>query len=78
MTLEIDTRILKATTKCTRDFKCLSGKKHIYCTVEDCFGDRVLFVKCLQVSSCSFKALFGDSCVCGCPTRMEIYKKYNT
>lgn len=66
---------LEKTTGC--DTKgCLSGKE-IMCPVEKAITTEVLFVhydpsKC----TCIYHLPFGDSSVCMCPTRQEIFRKY--
>ncbi len=74
--MDIDKEILKSTTKCEKDFSCLRDKKHIFCKVEFCINDEVHFIKCLNEEYCTYKMSFGESFICNCPTRKEIFNKY--
>ncbi len=73
MTLKIDEKIIRETTRCDRKFLCLKTPSNIYCQVKDCINEEVLFVKCEDTIICNYKMSFGNSFVCNCPTRKEIY-----
>ena len=76
MTLEIDAEVIKATTRCEKRFACLAGDLEHLCQVEECVADVAYFVRCLNLVDCSYRETFGDSNVCTCPTRHEIYRRY--
>ena len=76
MIIEIDKEILQKTTNCIENFDCLNNTNHIYCQVENVVSDRVIFVKCLNGDYCKYKLNYGNSYICGCPTRIEIFRKY--
>ncbi len=75
MKLEISNDIISKTTKCTKNFDCLTNTHHIYCRVKECYQNEVHFVECLYDDYCTYRMAFGDSYVCNCPTRKEIYNK---
>ncbi len=75
--MEIDKEILKKTSDCKKNFDCLKNDQHIFCKVEYCVNHEVHFVKCMDVDYCVFKMYFGQSFTCNCPTRKEIFNKYN-
>jgi hypothetical protein len=34
------------------------------------------FLKTVKTGDCPYKMMFGDSYICNCPTRAELYKRY--
>ncbi len=74
--MDINKEILKRTTKCEKDFNCLKDEKHVYCKVERCVSDKVHFIQCLIDGYCIYRMSFGESFICNCPTRKEIFNKY--
>ncbi len=76
MKLEISEASKKKTTKCKKSFICLENKENIYCRVEECINEDVLFIKCLHEDYCVYKMGFGNYFTCMCPVRKEIYTKY--
>ena len=77
MSMEIDDKIRSITTRCLNDFECLkvNNAPCLNATVERWIDGKVLFVNCKD--NCNYKMKFGDICVCNCPTRNEIYRKYS-
>lgn len=75
--MEIDKKIIAETLNCRRNFDCLDDEKHVYCKVENCIKYKVHFIKYLETSICYYKMSFGDSAICTCPTRKEIFNKYS-
>ncbi len=75
--MEIDEKIIADTIRCEKNFKCLSGNMNVYCQVENCINNEVHFIKCINKLNCSYKMSFGDSFICTCPTRKEIFNKYH-
>ena len=67
---------LKNTTDCRRNFDCIKNDKHIFCTVENCINDEVYFVKNSYNKYCPYRMSYGNSYLCHCPTRQEIFNKY--
>lgn len=76
MDIEIDEDVKKSTTKCEKDFKCLVDNTYELCKVTESVRDNVLFIKCEEDNYCIYRMDFGNSYICNCPTRKEIYKKY--
>jgi len=74
--MEIDQTILNNTTNCNKNFCCLNDKQQCLCEIDHCVEDRVLFVKCDNNVRCHYKISFGNSYICNCPTRHEIFIKY--
>ena len=73
--IHIDEGTIKKTTKCNKEFRCLSDTDHL-CKVEYCVGKSVHFVECKSVEHCYYKMNFGKTVICNCPVRKEIYSKY--
>lgn len=75
--LEIDEKTLHETSQCHRDFTCLTNNDKACCEVEKCLARNILLMKNLDKEYCNYRMFAGAYVVCGCPTRKEIYKKYN-
>ena len=67
--------ILKDTTKCKKDFACLSSDNADICKAEGLLSNGLVKIECDEPNDCSYKT-FMSSVFCACPTRKEIYKKY--
>ncbi len=74
--MEIEKDILQKTTKCKKDFSCLKNQGATICKVLNCVNDKVHFVDCTSKVFCDYKMTFGNSSICNCPTRKEIFNKY--
>ena len=76
--MEIDSKIIEETTKCDKNFECLKNKNYTCNTsiVDRAIGGRVHFINC-SVSNCNYKMAFGNSYICNCPVRKEIFNKYH-
>ena len=75
MNIKVDNDILQKTTKCSKNFSCLSGGKPL-CSVEQCIENNIHFIKCVSNEPCIYKVPFGYSFVCICPIRKELYNNY--
>lgn len=75
MNLQIDIDTLSRTTKCTRDFACLTDSGQL-CRVENCVDNKVHFIQCRHDAKCNYQISYGYSYICTCPTRKEIYNRY--
>jgi len=75
MNYKIDNSIMNLTTKCDRDFSCLSGENDCICKIIDKVGKRVAFVSYRQVA-CNYRMQFGSSYLCQCPVRAELNDQY--
>lgn len=74
--MEINVTILKKTTACSKKHECLQNKDTVYCKVERCINDTVLILECKEQLSCNYQLAFGNSQICRCPIRIEIFNKY--
>ena len=74
--MKIDKKVLKKTTECKKNFVCLDNNSNILCKVVDSIKQEIHFVRCLTEIDCNYKLLYGDNCICTCPTRKEIFIKY--
>ncbi len=78
--LHINEEILNKTTKCPRNFQCLTDENINMCLIEkDITGD-VLFINKRKHINCPYMVRVGHayiSHICTCPTRKEIYINYN-
>ncbi len=77
MAFQIDEEILRQTTECQHNFKCLDTGDCPGCEAESKIGDGHVFVKMNENQICPYKMSFGPAYICSCPTRCEIYRKYN-
>ena len=82
MILEISDKTLKQTTKCLRNFQCLTSESREMCLIDSHLQENVLLIKerAHTKTDCSYMRVFGYSYtvyVCTCPTRREIYERYN-
>ena len=76
MIIKINASTINKTTKCKKDFSCLSEKRKELCKVKHSVANEVHFIECLDTESCSYMLSFGDSIICTCPVRKAIYNQY--
>ena len=75
--MKICDETLKKSTQCSRSCACLNEMdKGPNCKVIDCINHKVHFVECKNDTSCSCLMPFGNSFICNCPVRKELYNKY--
>lgn len=74
--IDISDFIIAKTTKCKRDFKCLSGNNSCMCEVLESGKVTTVKLKAKPESPCPYCYSFNTFHYCLCPTRNEIYKKY--
>jgi len=77
MDIVVSDELLQATTNCRKGFSCLKGNSEDLCKVETCIDGKVHFIRCLNDEFCTYQHAFGVGYFCACPTRKEIYNKYN-
>ncbi len=75
--IQIDEEVLKNTTKCKKNFSCLSDIRNNLCKVELNIDNKIHFVKCMSSEPCNYRISFGYSFVCICPVRKELFNRYN-
>lgn len=74
--LEIKEETLEKTTKCKREFACLSGDDKCLLNVEHTIQDSVCYVSC-EEEECPYWVSHGFmGAVCSCPVRGEIYRRH--
>ncbi len=75
--IHIDT--IRATNKCGHGFECLSGIfSNCSCSMQRQVLKTGIYLddKKEKNSGCSYFFNFGNSSVCNCPVRIEIFSKY--
>ena len=77
MSFIIDESILNETVQCKKNFDCLNNADSdcLNRIVDNCVDKKIIFLKCNEI--CVYKMGFGNYSICNCPTRREIYIKYN-
>jgi hypothetical protein len=74
--IEVPEEVLQKTTKCNKDFRCLSGQDAHLCRIICCIGHNSYFVKCLSDKDCPYLEPHKKTELCTCPVRNEIYLRY--
>jgi len=75
---KLEEEVLNQTDRCEGNFSCLDGDDSCLCEVDQIINDSLLYIKPSQNISCEYKVSFGyTTYYCNCPTRREIYKRYN-
>ncbi len=75
--IEIEEDIKKSTTKCEKNFSCLSDKNHKLCNAINTISNKIECVDCFGGKHCNYREPYGfSSYLCTCPIRKEIYRKY--
>lgn len=69
----------KRTTKCLYNFECLCNDDWNTCTIKrELYGNGLEIKDRCDKNNCTYSMLFGFSMyLCHCPTRCEIYQRYN-
>ncbi len=76
MRLQVNENVIEDTTRCKKQFACLSGGGACLCEVKYCLNRKSCFVNCESKLLCNYKVRYGNSSLCSCPTRKEIYNQY--
>ena len=74
---KISEDILQRTINCARDFSCLAVGKTPICKAKRSMGVSLLEITLKNFVDCSYRVSFGYTYFCTCPTRNEIYNRYN-
>ncbi len=77
MRLEINEDTLRNTSRCKKQFVCLTGEGQCLCKAEYCLNGKVCFIRPGENLLCNYKVTYQNSFLCSCPTRKEIYNSYN-
>ena len=75
--LKIDKAVLHKTTDCIYDFTCLKGDKTCLCDVVDLNEEDIVEVKGKPSIPCKYCVSLESASYCTCPTRVEVYHRYN-
>jgi hypothetical protein len=75
--VEINEETIQRTTNCKFNFCCLSGDKTRICKAKRSIGYDLLEIDSKIVNNCNCSVCFGNTYFCNCPTRNEIYNRYN-
>jgi hypothetical protein len=76
MKLQISEQILNDTTRCRKNFICLTEIKSL-CKIKYCLSGKSFIIKPEKHKPCSYMVFIENVVLCSCPIRKEIYKKYN-
>ena len=77
MMIKVEDSTINKTTRCEKNFSCLSEKRDDLCRVFYNIGDSVHFVECQNTEHCDYMASYGHSFFCTCPVRKEIFHRHN-
>lgn len=78
MNFQIPEEIVKETTKCNKELKCLTGEAILHCNILYQAKDEDIFYQCLEKGDCAYLEPFKETTICTCPIRKEIYQRYKT
>jgi len=76
MLLEVSEKTVSNAMHCKKNFDCLKKDKQVCCKVENCISKKVFFINCADNHSCNYKLSFGNSYLCTCAVRKEIFNKH--
>ena len=76
MDIKIDEDTLEKTKYCKKGFSCLSGENECLCEVKYSAGYNTIYINPNSNRDCTYCIRFGSSFICFCPTRNEIYNRY--
>ena len=74
---QLNSFVIKATTKCEHGFSCLSDSNECLCEVKCAGPEHFVEIKAHSSDSCRYFLAYNNFTYCLCPTRNEIYKRYN-
>lgn len=74
--LHIAESILKSTDRCLKNFDCLTEGRCL-CEVSQSLDGNSLIIQYDKNKPCRYKASIGNTILCTCPTRNELYNRYN-
>jgi hypothetical protein len=77
MPFTVNEEVVRETTNCIYNFRCMSGELYKMCPVDHFQGSgQVLFVLSGNGDSCPYHVELSESVACACPVRKELYKRY--
>ena len=77
MSSDVAKQVKESTSRCPNKFECLENDNFQLCTVIDFIrNENLLFVDGKFNQPCPYMLPFADSCICSCPVRIELYRKF--
>ncbi len=70
---------MKAATACGKGYVCLTAEGKPCCRPLEMMqgsGESAALIECPADSGCSYCHSFGDTHICQCPVRLEIFTRY--
>ena len=78
MKFKIDTETLNEAGNCRHDFSCLNDNPECLCDIDYDLGKgKVIFLKPDQHLNCPYMLSYGNSYICTCPVRKNLYMLYS-
>ena len=74
--LHIAESILKSTDRCLKEFACLNEGECL-CEISLSLDRNNLVIKYDKNKPCQYKVSMENTIICSCPTRKELYDRYN-
>jgi hypothetical protein len=63
-------------TNCPFSFQCLNEENIDICPVDRCLSGNFSFLKTVKPNHCAYQMEFGNSQICICPVRAELFRHY--
>ena len=76
MRIELNGETLACSSECSRYFDCLLEGKCSRCEIERLIEGIGAYIRTPDPDPCPYKESSGDSYVCTCPTRNELFAAY--
>jgi hypothetical protein len=76
MEVKIDSETVGRATQCNKKYQCLEDEKRHVCPPDYQIPEDGLFIRRLSMDDCPYVIPFGNSHVCDCPVRVELYSRY--
>ena len=75
--IKIDEEIIQKTNYCERNFSCLSEEKPCFRKAKHFIWVDLLEIHPNDTKDFIYRVSMSNTCFCQCPTRNELFKKYN-
>lgn len=76
MKYKIAAEVVQDADKCNLDYSCLNGDKECLCDVNKAIDDKIVLVVPRNNDPCDYLMSFGNSYICNCPVRLELFRSY--
>ena len=74
---QISNEIITKTTRCRNNFKCLTDGGFDLCPIDGQIMEGYCFIRMVNhTNNCNYHISFGDTHICSCPVRNELYKHF--